>query len=202
MKFQNVAVGFLAGCAATGLAAMTFSPQDPAEMEKMMQQMQEAMEKYAVPGEQHAEMAKRAGAWKAELKFWQAPGAPAETMYGDANFEMIMEGRYMIQHFSGDFQGQPFEGAGLTGYDRMKNEYQSIWVDNMSTAVMWMTGKSAGGQCNFKGEMPDIMQGKYVNTRSTEKMPDENTVIMEMYAPGPDGKEYKSMEITYTRAQD
>ena len=202
MKLRSSAGGFLAGCAAMGLAAMTLAPQDPAELEKMMQAMQEAFEKYGAPAEQHAELAKRVGNWKADLKFWEVPGTEPQTMSGESSFEMIMDGRYLLQHFSGDFQGQPFEGAGLTGYDRMKNEYQSIWIDNMSTAIFWSTGKESGGQYVLKGEMPDIMLGKYIPTRGTEMVVDDNTIVSAMYRPGPDGKEFMHMEIKYTRVQD
>jgi hypothetical protein len=33
-------------------------------------------------------------------------------------------------------------------------------------------------------------------------MVDENTFFFEMFSSGPDGKEFKNMEITYTRSGD
>jgi len=31
--------------------------------------------------------------------------------------------------------GQPMEGVGYTGYDRMRKQYTMVWLDNMSTAM-------------------------------------------------------------------
>jgi hypothetical protein len=49
------------------------------------------------------------------------------------------------------------------------------------------------------GKMVDPMSGKEVTVRETLKVIDDNTQVMEMFAPGPDGKEYKRMEIKMTR---
>ena len=185
--------GFAAGCVALGGA--TLVAQDAGDMEAMMA---EAMAKYAVPGAEHEELARRAGTWDVNLEFWMYPGAQPETMVGKSRSQMMMDGRYLTQHFTSDYMGQAFEGAGLTGYDRMTKEFTSIWVDNMSTAVGVSTGKSLEG---LKGTMPDLMLGKHVPTRTSESMPDDDTIVFEMYKPGPDGKEFKTMKIVYTRAE-
>ncbi|MHC4909713.1 MAG: DUF1579 domain-containing protein [Planctomycetota bacterium] len=190
-RFSFVA-GFAAGCIALGGA--TLVAQDAGDMEAMMA---EAMAKYGVPSEQHEELARRVGAWDATLEFWAFPGAPAETMTGNAQFAMQMDGRYLVQHFSSEYMGQTFEGAGLTGYDRMSKEFTSIWIDNMSTAVSVSKGKNPA---DMRGTMPEPMLGKHVDTRMAETMPDDNTIVFDMFKPGPDGKEFKTMTIRYTRA--
>ena len=198
MKMRTFFAGFAAGSAAMVLVAMNFntSPQDPAEMEKMMM---ESMEKYGIPAAEHAELAKRAGTWDVDLKFWMAPDTDYQTMGGTAQFEMIMDGRYLMQHYQSEFMGETFEGAGLTGYDRIKGEYQNIWIDSMGTAISQSSGHEKDGAIVFTGEMGDPMMGKYVPVRSVEKMVDDDTLVYSMFRLGPDGKEFKSMEITYTR---
>ena len=47
--------------------------------------------------------------------------------------------------------------------------------------------------------MPELMLGKHVPTRTEETMPNDDTIVFEMYKPGPDGKEFKTMVITYKR---
>ena len=197
MKLRLFVTSFAVCCAATILAAMTVSPQDPADMEKMFA---DAIAKYGAPAEEHEMLAKREGAWHTEVKMWMAPDAPPEVHEGESNMQMIMDGRYLFEQFNMTFNGMDFEGAGLTAYDRMSNEYQSIWIDNMSTAILWSTGKEKNGECVMKGKQPDIMAGHYVPMRSVERTVDDNTFVMEMYMPGEGGKDFKSMEITYTRA--
>lgn len=181
-----------------GLTAMNFTPQDPAEIEQMMM---ESIAKYGVPAEQHAELAKRVGTWNVDLKFWMAPNTDYQTMGGTAVFEMVMDGRYLIQHYRSEFMGQPYEGTGLTGYDRIKGEYQNTWIDNMGTAISQSSGHEKDGAIVYTGEMGDPMLGEYISVRSVEKMVDDDTLVFSMYRPGPDGKEFKSMEITYTRSE-
>ncbi|MHC5028955.1 MAG: DUF1579 family protein, partial [Planctomycetota bacterium] len=53
---------------------------------------------------------------------------------------------------------------------------------------------------DMRGTMPEPMLGKHVDTRMAETMPDDNTIVFDMFKPGPDGKEFKTMTIRYTRA--
>jgi hypothetical protein len=225
MKHVRFAGGFALGCTTVLLAAAAFNTQDhpqqdhprrdhpqqaqPPTEEEMMQMWAEAMEKYCTPAEQHEALAKRAGDWNFRAEFWMAPGTEPEVSEGTAHYSMFMDDRYLLGEYQaqmdmGEDEPVSFEGGGLTGYDRIKNEYQSIWIDNMSTAIMWMSGQSPDGgkTIELKGQMPDPMSGGYVPSRSVEKWVDENTWTMESYGPSPaDGEEFMTMRITYTRAQ-
>ncbi|MCZ6834233.1 MAG: DUF1579 domain-containing protein [Planctomycetota bacterium] len=200
MKMKMFIGGLVAGCALSMLMAMAIMPnQDPADMDKMMQ---EVMEKYMAPSDEHAELAKRVGEWNTDLTMWNYPGAAPETMGGSCRYSMIMDGRYLFVEYKSEYMGMPFEGAGLTGYDRIKNQYQNLWVDNMGTSMAISEGTRKGDTITFTGDMPNPMMGNYVKSRSTEQTIDDDTFVMKMYMPGPDGEEFKSMEITYTRIVD
>jgi len=212
MKMRMFLGGFALGCATMLIAATaSFSASQDAdppgggemspEMMEMMKQWEEAMAKYGTPSEEHAELAKRVGSWNVEGQMFQAPGAPAEPFNGTANCQMIMDGRYLFQEFESEFGGQPFHGGGLNGFDRMKNKHVSMWIDDMSTAIMHSEGEMKDGAIHFHGEMPDALAGKYVKSHTVERMIDDNTFEMEMYSPGPDGKMFKSMHLTYRRAE-
>ena len=57
----------------------------------------------------------------------------------------------------------------------------------------------AMGACTFTGSWNDpITKGK-INARMTSSWTGADTEVFTMYTPGPDGKEMKMMEITYTR---
>lgn len=191
----SVSVGFATGA--------KWSPQPHQDVQDQMSpeelKMMQAMEKYATPGKQHEQLARRVGNWTAEIKHWPAPGAPAETMTGTAKFMPIMDGRYILQEFEGVTPWGPFSGIGLSAYDNLKQKYQSMWIDNMSTGLMVAEGDMQGTDLVTMGDMPDPIQGKFVKTKSIERMVNDDTLIMEMHAPGPDGKHFKMMEITYTR---
>ena len=69
----------------------------------------------------------------------------------------------------------------------------------MSTAVMISTGScDESHTCTFTSTGTDPISGQPKTVRMVTKMSGDNEV-MEMWEPTPDGKEFKSLEITYTR---
>ena len=132
-----------------------------------------------------------------------APGAPPEQSTGTSENTWALGGRYVQQTFHGSMMGQPFEGIGYIGYDNIKKQYVSTWMDNMSTAVMSSTGSldASGKGMTFKGTMDDPMSGKPMKMEEKMSIADNDHHMLEMWSPGPDGKMFKSMEITYTRKQ-
>jgi len=155
-----------------------------------------------MPGEHHAHMKKLAGNWDYAMKMWTDPaGAPMETT-GKRSAEMILGDRYLVEKYTGQFMGMPFEGHGTMGYDNVQKQYLGTWIDNMGTGIMMSTGTCDGkGTWTMTGEMADPTSGKMVPTRTVMKVADENTYVMEMYLAGPDGKEMKMMEMTHKRVK-
>jgi hypothetical protein len=175
-------------------------PKEPAappmggpEMEAMMKAMQ--------PGENHKHLAWFAGDWTFTQKMWMDPSQPPAESSGTMKGEMILGGRYVQTQWQGNMMGMPFEGRSTEGYDNLKKEYVSSWVDNMSTGIMHSTGtcEEGGKKCTSKGDFIDPMTGKPSYMRSAVTWMDQNNFKMEMYGPGPDGKEYKMMEFSVKR---
>ena len=164
--------------------------------------MMKAWEENMKVGPQHQMLAKSDGTWNAETTMWMAPDAPPTTSKATSVNKMILGGRYQQSTFKGDFMGQPFEGVSTTGYDNTKKVYTSHWMDNMGTTPMEMEGTwdEATKSINFKGTMLCGANGKEMQMREVYKIIDDNTHVMEMYGPDMQtGKEYKHMEIKFTR---
>lgn len=167
---------------------------DPAMMEKMKTLM--------APGEAHQALAAFEGKWNYTGKFWMAPGAPAQDMTGTTENKMIFGGRFLQQNIEGPWMGETFYGIGYTGYDNIKKEYESVWIDSMSTGLMKTSGKydattktlsqSGANSCPLTGETDR-------KGRSEWTIVDANHHTYSSYLVGPDGKEFKAMEIHYVR---
>lgn len=173
--------------------AAASNPQQDAMMKAWME--------YATPGAPHKALQNLAGNWDATVKSWMAPGAPPEESKATSTFTSVMDGRYVEEHVEGSFNGMPFHGQGLYGYDNLQKKYVSTWVDNMGTGMMSGEGSSPDGgkTINWKGSASDPMTGKVSVFRSTFKQLSADQYQLEMFGTGPDGKESKQMEITYTR---
>lgn len=163
-----------------------------ADMQKMMQA--------ASPGPEHQRLAKMAGDWTFTNTMWMAPGAPPMQSTGTMHAETTMGGRYLVADWNGDFMGQPFHGRATSAYNNVAKRYEDTWVDNMGTGIMYSTGScDAKGVCTYSGDSWDPMSGQKMTMRSVMSWSGDNSFKTEMYAPGPDGKEMKMMEIVATR---
>jgi len=163
--------------------------------------MMEMMMKAATPGEQHKKLDSMVGTWDTKVKSWMDPSKPPQESTGVSENKWVLGNRYMEQRFEGTFMGQPFSGIGYTGYDNVTKKYFGTWMDTASTGVMTSTGSAdpSGKVMTFTATMADPMTGK--NSRFTNKVivADNDHHTMEMWGAGPSGKNYKMMEITYSR---
>jgi Protein of unknown function (DUF1579) len=162
--------------------------------------MMEAMTKAGTPGDAHRKLDAFTGSWTAKIRSWMAPGEEPMVMDGSAETRWVMDGRYVEERFKGSFMGAPFDGLGYTGYDNVRKQYWSTWMDSMSTAIFHSTGAMGDAKTfNFTGMMPDPMTGKDMRTDTKIILTDADHHTTEMWAPAQDGKPYKMMEIVYTR---
>jgi uncharacterized lipoprotein NlpE involved in copper resistance len=161
-----------------------------------------AMMESGTPGEPHKMLAKSTGTWSADVTHWMGEGAPPQKATGTSVTTMLYGGRYQQSKFSGNMMGMPFEGTAIMGYDNTEKKYYSTWIENMSTAIMitWGTWDEASKSITLSGTMKNPANGHECDLKQIYKIVDDNTHVMEMYGPDPKtGKEYKMMEITYTR---
>ncbi|MEO8034486.1 MAG: DUF1579 family protein, partial [Acidobacteriota bacterium] len=126
---------------------------------------------------------------------------PPNVSYGTSVSTWVLGGRDVQQKFTGDMMGQPFSGIGFTGYDNLKQQYWGTWRDNMSTGLMTSTGNTTDGgkTWKFASVATDPMTGKDSKGEMIITVVDANHHNMEMWGEGPDGKNFKMMEIAYTR---
>jgi hypothetical protein len=182
-----------------GAAAQEKKPAMPSEEERA--KMMELWMKLATPGAGHKLLEPIVGSFNVKTVMWEYPGAPAQESTGTSEHTWVLGGRYVQQTFSGSMMGMPFEGIGYTGYDNYKQQYIGVWMDTLGTSMLISSGKAdaTGKLMTFTGEWDDAMTGKKATIREVFRIVDNDTHTMEMYMPGPDGKEYRNMEITYTR---
>ena len=155
------------------------------------------------PGEHHARLAKMAGMWNCAVKSWMAPGMPPEESKATAEMKMIMDGRFLQETFKGDMMGQPFTGMNILGYNGFTKKHTSVWIDSATTETTMMQGTCSedGKVCTLEGEMTNPMTKQQMKSRIIVTHINDDQMKMEMFMPGPDGKDMKSMEIMYTRAK-
>ncbi|MCW3467207.1 DUF1579 domain-containing protein [Chitinophaga nivalis] len=161
---------------------------------------QKAWAAYMTPGPMHEKMAATNGDWSSTMTFWESPGAAPQTSTGNCSYKMILGGRYQESRFLGDFMGMPFEGIGTMAYDNARKLFISTWMDNMGTGIIVLEGnwEEAEKAVVLKGKCQDPISGKPMVVKELLKWQDNNHHSMEMFREV-DGKEFKDMEIKFTR---
>lgn len=198
MKMKNlIRLSLLAAFAAAPLSAAEkkATAMDPA--------MAEAM-KLSAPNSHHELLKPMVGTFNATVKMWMKPGEKAQESKGTAVNTLMFGGRFLKQDYKGEFMNQPFEGVGYTGYDNIRGEYQSIWMDGMMTGIMSSAGSynEASKTLNLSGTFSCPMTGEKNRwSRAELNIVNNDKHTYTSYGKGPDGKEAKEMEITYVRAK-
>jgi hypothetical protein len=188
-----IAAGALLALPVPGRAQQPeMTAEQKAEMEVYM--------KAGTPGPPHKAMAATAGTYDVKMKTWQVPGGPAQEETGTVTRTIALDGRVLVEDFKGSMMGMPFTGHGMRGYDNVTGKYWATWMDSMSTGVMVSQGTcDAKNTCTFTGSHNDAIKKGPVTSRMTSRWTTPTTEVFEMYGPGRDGKEFKMMELTYTR---
>ncbi|MBI1750223.1 MAG: DUF1579 domain-containing protein [Acidobacteria bacterium] len=171
--------------------------QQPMDEKAMMEMMQ----KLATPGPGHKKLDVLVGAWQAKTTMWMDPAAPPAVSEGTSTHKWVLGGRFLEQSFDGTFMGKPFSGLGYTAYDNYKKKYISTWMDTLGTMIMITTGSfdPAGKVLTSTGKIDDFTTGKVATIREKMTIVSSNEILFEMWGPAPDGKDYRMMEIRYTR---
>jgi len=181
------------------LLAVPLLAQDQPKMSPEEQKAMEAYMKAAMPGAPHSELAKAEGTWNAKVSYWPDPKAPAQVTEGVSENHMILGGRYLEQRFTGSMMGMPFEGIGYTGYDNVKKRWWSTWIDSSTTGLMTSWSAKDGDGMTMNGTMADPLTGKDIKLTSKINFKSADEHSFEMWGPDKSGKNYKMMEIAYTR---
>lgn len=177
------------------LPAMEMTAEQKAQME--------AWEKSATPGANHKVLDPLVGEWKYTSRMWKDAQSTPEESQGTTTSELIYDGRFLKEKVKGEHMGKAFEGVSIIGYNNVNEEYESVWFDNMMTGMMFSKGTydEAAKKLTFNGQFSCPMTGqKNMDFRSELVIQDQDNHTYSMYSTGPDGQEFKGMEIQYTRA--
>jgi hypothetical protein len=172
-------------------------------MAKMQAEMETKWMEFATPGDAHKVLDQKVGRWTFTMKYWPLTAeSPMQEATGTTETKWIMDGRYIEDKTNSTFDGHPFEGRGITGYDNMTHKYHFTWVDNMGTGFMTGEGTWDPAKKTFEFETmsPNVMTGEYCKSWSVEKFTDKDHWMSEFHGPDVNGREYKMMEIWFTRA--
>jgi hypothetical protein len=151
----------------------------------------------------HHQLQKLAGKWEGVAKTWFEPTTVHDASPVQATIRPVLDGMYMLQEYTGSFEGKPIQGLALYGYNLMLQRFETVWVDSFhtGTAFLFSEGKRGSAEWNVKGTYayvtPETEQ--YWGWRTTVEMPDDHTLVLRSFNVSPEGEEQLSTEAVLTR---
>jgi hypothetical protein len=149
---------------------------------------------------EHDALKMLAGDWDTTCKMAAMPGVPGmdkpSESKGPEHTELICNGLWSKSTINGTFNGAPFQGVWLVGYDSTEKKYATIWVSNQDEPPCVGTGSYDAKTRTWTFNSPSPMGP----VRSTIVFKDNDNSVETCFMTGKDGKETQCMEITRKRA--
>ena len=170
----------------------TMTPEQQAEMMAWM--------KLAAPGPHHEHLAPFVGTWKGKVQMWMGPDAPEMTEESHVEIAWIMGGRFLEWKNTGHFGGMPYEARAIEGYNNGDKRYESTWIDNFGTLILFFEGSCSadGKKREMKSQFNDVVKGGTVKYRNEYEWIDKDHFTLKGFMDSGDG-EFMNMLITYER---
>jgi len=201
MRTRNAVVGAAVALALVALALGRAAAQDEGGESGEGQGGAMGMPAWMMPTGEHKELLDSCGTFDVKGEMWMAPGAPPQPFTATAVREAILGGKYVRETFHSTFAGMPLEGMLLQGYDTVRGQYVTIWMDNFSPVPSIGYGEKAeDGSLVSWSEDPDPGSGELKKTKSVTRGLEDGTVQMEQFDVASDGTETKAMRLVYTAA--
>jgi len=196
---QFIAAALALSIVSTACISLAQESAEPPMTPEMEAEMAVWME-LAQPTAHHAHLKALEGRWAGEVTMWMGPAAAPMVNSSTAEATFILGGRYLEWKHIGDFGGMPFEGRAIEGFNNGDRRYESIWIDNFGTLMMFFTGSCSddGASREMKSSFSDPVAGGTITYRTVTVVNDADHFTYTAYMDKGTG-EFKNMEIRYTR---
>jgi hypothetical protein len=117
-----------------------------------------------------------------------------------------MDGRFLRGAYTGEMMGgKKFEAELFLGYNPLRKQYEATWVNSFEVSMARYAGQGKLdsdklSSLTLSGKQDNCATGQTdVNCRAVFTFANKDRIVEDLYAPDKDGKEYKAVEVTYTR---
>ena len=142
------------------------------------------------------------GEWDTVVKLWlNGPDRGAIQAIGSSTNTWTLDGRFVEQQSDNPSNGSSYFGLGYIGYDVATGVYESLWMNNFSTGMAMEQGRYNPGDntIHMSGSFIDPSTGMKVFTRTEIAVAGPDSHMVSAYTTLGNGREFKQVEITFTR---
>ena len=156
------------------------------------------------PGTSHELLASFVGDWNVDVISWSSPEANPERSSARSRTDWILGYRYVREKYKSLAIGPRYEGFGFLGYDAGARVYTSVWMDSLNTSIATSKGIFNPETATFalRGDVYDPLLGRPKETRTLIQIISKDSYKVTLVDRTARGKDFKSLELTYTRRPD
>ena len=152
--------------------------------------------------EHHKALEQLVGNFSVTSKFWMDPTKAPEVNKGTAKHTAVYGGKFVKIDYDSKTMGQPFFGTGYYGYNNVTDQYESNWIDSMSTGIGVSKGTYDADTKTFTFLNDEVVcpaTKMKTKVREVFKVIDKDNLLLEMYSTPEGMQEMKQLEIAYKR---
>jgi hypothetical protein len=152
-----------------------------------------------VPGPIHERLNGLAGSWDVAIRYKLGDKLREGTASCEAKW--VLDGRFLRQDYTSQFQGRPLHVIQLLGYDNNRRKTIEIKLDNMSTGGLHNEGSISddGKVITNVGESLDPTTGKPYKLRTVTTIVDADHFTLEWFRIDDVNKLNKVVSMSHTR---
>ena len=161
-------------------------------------------EDYSVPGKGHDVLNGLAGEWDWSITHWSSPDAEPETSHVTVDYRWIFGGRYLVGNYEGYVRGEAFKAREVLGFDRFRQEYNSLWIDNTTTNFVLSKGRfdKATKTLVLEGTEDDVERDRRdVKFKLVYRVVGPEELAIEYRRETSPGRMFKAAEVKATRLE-
>ncbi|MHC4079975.1 MAG: DUF1579 family protein [Planctomycetota bacterium] len=153
--------------------------------------------KAGTPGKHHQILDQMVGEWEGRFTMRMDPTEEPMVTTGTVSRKWILDGRFIQEEVVGQIPDLgTFHGLGFVGYNNFDGQYESVWMENMSTAIAMSTGTFHPDKkvLHMAGDMRDPVTGRVVHQWGKMDLSDPDRHVYTGYSTDPDGRTYTAFE--------
>lgn len=142
------------------------------------------------------------GHWQIEMKVWPSPQSkdPVSSVF-ECDTRPLGDGKFTVAEIRGTSNNMPYEARCVMGFNSVTQKFERVWFDNLSPGVLLLEGTydQESHKITYTGKVTDPRTHEQIPIRQVLNLSDPGRQVMEVFTQFKEGKDYKSMELTYNR---
>ena len=163
--------------------------------------MAKALDNVITPGEGQERLEFLVGTFDTKLRTWVDPSKPPVESTALAVNTWVLGKRFVQLTLKESVEGEPLNAIGYAGFDNVAKMYQTTWMDEGGTGMIWYKGgfDASGKRATLKASIPHPLTGKPSPLELRLTIDGHGDHFTELWGMGFGSKMFKMVELRFTR---